>query len=147
VIIFRIRHGHVHRYGPVEVLVVDNVALVLGVVMDDIDEPLAPENLPWQIGRLGLRHLRCGRRSAHNGHIQLKLGSIEEFRCGELRQRAGLIDDMAHHIGPENNLLPIPLQLQFHVTFYSLTLARAVREIDKMGVRINCLFYPAASTI
>jgi len=79
--------------------------------VDNVDEPLAPENLPWKIGSLGFSHLSGGRGSPNYGHIQLKLGSVEEFGGGELEQRTGLIDDMAHHIGPENNLFSVSLQL------------------------------------
>jgi len=68
--------------------------------VDNICEPLAPENLAWEVGSLGLSQLGCGRGSSHYGHIQLELSSVKEFGIGELEQRTGLIDDMAHHIGP-----------------------------------------------
>lgn len=96
--------------------------------MYNVDKPLAPEYLPWQVRCLGLGHLGSGRRGAHNGHIQLKLGRIEELGIGKLAQGTRLVDDMADDVGPDDKLLAIPLQLQFRVGFYDLALARAAKR-------------------
>lgn len=83
--------------------------------MNDVDEALPPKYLSWHIGRLCLGHLSRGRGSTHNCHVQFKLCVIKLSSIVEVMQWATLIDDMAHNVGPDDDLLSISLQLQLRM--------------------------------